>query len=124
MKRKLRRSNIPAFIIHSKSFDTKAIKEEVLEDGSIKMGLEGYASTTAKDGSGDVVLPDAFKLERYLLNPVLKVGHKRGEQYNIGRVEEIRPDTNGVYIKANAILNPEIESHKELIHGIRHKLIN
>lgn len=30
----------------------------------------------------------------------------------------------GLYIKADIILNPEIESHKELIHGIRHNLIN
>lgn len=127
MTRKERRAELQNLkFLHTEKKMT--MKEEVLADWSIKFQIEWYASTEAKDGSGDVILASGIKLDRYMVNPVLKRGHKRGEENNIGAVTELSyKEDNGVrglYIKADIILNPEIESHKELIHGIRHNLIN
>jgi len=127
MTRKERRSELQNLkFLHTEK--KMSMKEEVLDDGSIKFQIEGFASTEAKDGSGDVILASGIKLDRYMVNPVLKRGHKRGEENNIGKVTELSyKEENGIkglYIKADIILNPEIESHKELIHGIRHNLIN
>lgn len=73
MNRKQRREHIAPFILHSKEFGSKGLREETLEDGSIKFYFEGYASTIAKDGSGDIVMPAGIKLERYKKNPIIKI---------------------------------------------------
>jgi hypothetical protein len=51
MNRKERRKNISSNILHSKSFiaEKDALKEEILEDGSSKFLIEGFASTETKD---------------------------------------------------------------------------
>jgi len=123
MNRKQRRQHIAPFILHSKALDKKSVKEEVLDDGSIKFTLEGYASTTAKDGSGDIVMPEGIDLSRFKQNPIMKIGHKRGEENNIGMFTDLQVRKNGLYVKGYAILSPEIEDHKKIIHGLRHGLI-
>lgn len=122
-RKQQRREHIAPFILHSKRFEEKWLKEEVLSDGSIKFYFEGYASTTAKDGSGEIVNPKGIKLDRYLLNPIIKKGHKRGEENNIGMTESIQIKDDGMYIKAYAILTNDIEMHKSIIHWLRHGLI-
>lgn len=122
-KRRLKRSHVAPFIIHSKALETKQLRESTLDDGSIKFNVEWYASTIVKDGSGDIVLPDAFNLTRYKQNPVLKLWHKRGEENNIWMVTSLETKQDGLYIKADIILSPEIEEHKKIIHWLRHWLI-
>jgi hypothetical protein len=65
-------------------------------------------------------------------NPSFKAQHKRGLEYNIGRVEnisqEIKDGITYTNFEAKIILNPEIKNdkldHSAIIHGLRHKLIN
>lgn len=123
MNRKQRRSHIAPFKIHSKAIDTKQLKEEVLDDWSIKFFVEWYASTTAKDWSWDIVEVSAFDLDRYMQNPVIKIWHKRWEENNIWYATDVNIMSDGMYIKACMILSPEIEMHKSIIHWLRHNLI-
>ncbi len=127
MNRKERRKDISKNILHSKTFVAKkdSLKEEVLEDGSVKFLIEWFASTETKDGSWDIVKVEWIDIKRYLQNPVLQRGHKRWSENTIGKVTSItKKKGEWLYIKAEVILNAEIEDHKSTIHGLRHWLIN
>jgi len=122
-RKEIRKELISPFILHSKEFWQKWLKEEILEDWSIKFYFEWYASTTEKDWHWEIVEPKGIKLDRYLKNPIIKRGHKRGEENNIWLVTEINIKQNWMYIHWYAILNSEIEWHKEIIHWLKHWLI-
>lgn len=127
MSRKDQRKDITPFRLHSKQFDKAAVTETILWDWSIQFGLKGWASTTAKDYDGDIILPEWIDLTRYNQNPIVKKWHLRGVENNIGRADVSVKTLDWVrwlWIDAIIILNPEIESHKEVIHGIRHWLVN
>src|SRR5210317_292028 len=76
------------------SFETKALKK-----GSNTLKIAGYANTTAKDRSGDVVTAEAWAkgVDNYRRNPVLLYQHKH--DCPIGRVDNIRVDKKGIFVE-------------------------
>jgi len=76
------------------SFETKALKK-----GSKSIKIAGYANTTAKDRSGDIVTAEAWAkgIDNYRRNPVLLYQHKH--DCPIGRVENIRVDKKGIFVE-------------------------
>ena len=76
------------------SFETKALKK-----GSKSLKIAGYANTTAKDRSGDIVTAEAWAkgVDNYRRNPVLLYQHKH--DCPIGRVDNIRVDKKGIFVE-------------------------
>jgi HK97 family phage prohead protease/HK97 family phage major capsid protein len=76
------------------SFETKALKK-----GSKSIKIAGYANTTAKDRSGDIVTAEAWAkgIDNYRRNPVLLYQHKH--DCPIGRVDNIRVDKKGIFVE-------------------------
>ncbi|MFC2076635.1 HK97 family phage prohead protease [candidate division KSB1 bacterium] len=60
--------------------------------------LVAYASTKSVDSLGEVILPDAFDLTRYLKNPVVPFGHDY-RQPPIAKAEWVKPDGFGLLFK-------------------------
>lgn len=111
------------FYFHTKKLGKDKVKEEVMEDGSIKFLIEWFASTKAIDADGDMVLPEGIDMQRYSQNPIIKRQHKTWEENNIWLVDEWKITDKWLYIKGYVILNPEILEHKTIIHWLRHKFI-
>lgn len=125
--RKTERQFIAPYTLHTKKFTNgkEKLKEIILDDWSIKFQVEGFASTEVKDGSWDIVKAEGINIDRFMNNPIIKRQHKIGEENNIGIVTSIEKHIGEwLYIKADIILNPEIEQHKAVIHWLRHWLIN
>ena len=124
MTRKDRRKGISPVRLHSKAFEKEKLVETILGDGSIQFDIEGFASTVDKDYDGDIITTDAFDLNRFMKNPVMKAQHGRWLWSNIWIVKDIEIIADEwMYIKWSIILSPDIESHKEIIHWLRHWLI-
>lgn len=72
--------------------------------------IEGYASTTDVDRSGDVVPQDVWErgVENYLKNPVILAHHDRDDP--IGRMVEHKIDGKGLWIKARISAAAEVFS--------------
>lgn len=112
MSRKERREALVPTRIHTKFLyqDHQKLPVEIKEESDGRtiavIQLEWYASTKAKDGSGDVVKPEWINLSRFESgNAPLKAMHGRGVLSNIGVILEARKDADWLYIKAEARLD-------------------
>lgn len=122
--RKSARKSISPFRLHTKKFEKSKLKESTLDDGSIMFEIEWYASTKDKDFDWDIIKPEAIKIDRYMVNPIMKKQHMRWTEHNIWLCKDIVFDDQWMYIYAELILHPDIPEHKTLIHGLRHGLVN
>ena len=75
------------------SFDTKSFKK-----GSKSLNIAGYANTTAKDRTGDIVTAQAWAkgVDNFRRNPVLLYQHKH--DCPIGKVNKITVDKKGIFV--------------------------
>ena len=83
--------------------------------GKKKKGLRiaGYANTTDKDRSGDIITANAWAkgVDYYRKNPVLLYQHDHGKP--IGRVEKISVDRKGIFVEAY------VSDAAEKLHGVQ-----
>lgn len=90
--------------------------------------LEGYAAvfnkpTRIADRRGDfdeVILPGAFKRSLEQRTPVLQFEHGRDPRVGavpIGAIENIREDSNGLYVRARLYDNQTVEPVRQAIEG-------
>ena len=88
------------------SFETKALKK-----GSKSLKIAGYANTTAKDRSGDVVTAEAWAkgVENFRRNPVMLYQHKHDTP--IGRIDKIQVDKKGIFVEGS------VSEAAEKLHG-------
>jgi len=95
------------FYINS-PFTTKTSKEKAK-----KLRIEGYANTTTKDRSGDIITADAWRkgIDNYRNNPILLNQHKHDQP--IGRVDTISVDDKGIFVEAS------ISDAAEKLYGIK-----
>lgn len=80
------------------------IKDEI-RDGRY---IEGFASTVIEDRDGDIIPPDVFNLERFMLNPQVFINHhllekEDGIEVAVGHVEAIavalvKDNSEGLFI--------------------------
>ena len=75
--------------------------------------IAGYANTTSKDRTGDVVLSEAWVkgIENYRKNPVLLYQHDHGKP--IGKSDTVRVDKKGIFVEAS------VSSAAEKLHGVQ-----
>ena len=92
------------------SVETKASNSKILK-------IAGYANTTDKDRSGDVISAQAWAkgVDYYRKNPVLLYQHDHSKP--IGRVDKIIVDKKGLYVEAS------VSQAAETLHGVK-TLIN
>lgn len=88
-------------VIHLSSvFETKEIGQDDDDNGFII--VEGYASTSSKDRSGDVIDPSVWNqpksLENYKKNPIVLAYHDHKRP--IGVCESLSVDANGLKVRA------------------------
>jgi len=105
MKNKVLRLN-SAFAVDQKALPTRG-------DSSIEsIFIEGYASTTDIDRSGDVVPKSVWEagIQNYLKNPIILAQHDYDDP--IGRMTEYKVDDKGLWVKAR------ISSAAEEIFGL------
>ena len=90
------------------SFETKALKK-----GSKSLKIAGYANTTAKDRSGDVVTAEAWAkgVENFRRNPVMLYQHKHDAP--IGRIDKIQVDKKGIFVEGS------VSDAAEKLHGVQ-----
>ena len=87
--------NDKTFYLNS-SFEAKAVSK-----GNKSLKIAGYANTTAKDRSGDIVTAEAWAkgVENFRRNPVMLYQHKH--DCPIGRFDSITVDKKGIYVEGN-----------------------
>lgn len=87
--------NNKTFYLNS-SFEAKAVSKT---NKSLK--IAGYANTTAKDRSGDIVTAEAWAkgVENFRRNPVMLFQHKH--DCPIGRFDKITVDKKGIYVEGS-----------------------
>ena len=75
--------------------------------------IAGYANTSDKDRTGDIVLPQAWAkgIENFRKNPILLFQHDHSKP--IGRVNQITVDKKGIFVEAN------VSEAAETQHGIK-----
>jgi len=85
----------PQFI--SRNF---AKKDKGNQDENETRIIEGYANVKVIDRIESLIKPPAFEksIPTYMLNPQLRFNHEDGS--SIGKVEEIKTDENGLWIRA------------------------
>lgn len=90
------------------SFEAKSFKK-----GSKSLRIAGYANTTTKDRSGDVVTAEAWAkgVENFRKNPVMLYQHKH--DCPIGRIENIAVDRKGIYVEGS------VSEAAEKTHGVQ-----
>lgn len=90
------------------SFEAKALNKN-----SKSLRIEGYANTTSKDRSGDVVTAEAWAkgVENFRKNPVMLYQHKH--DCPIGRFDKITVDKKGIYVEGT------VSDAAEKNHGIQ-----
>ena len=93
-------------------FEAKAVSNR--KNSGLK--IAGYANTTDKDRTGDIVTAQAWSkgIENYRKNPVLLYQHKH--DCPIGRVDKVTVDRKGLFVEAN------ISAAAEKLHSV-HSLI-
>jgi len=99
--------NNKTFYINS-SLDTKAVSKS-------KKGLKiaGYANTTSKDRSGDVITAKAWAkgVENFRKNPIMLFQHKHDAP--IGKFDKITVDKKGIYVEGT------VSEAAEKNHGVQ-----
>lgn len=76
----------------------KQIGKQIQEDNGVRyVEIEGMASTIDEDRVGDVILPEAWELENFELNPIILFNHNYNEP--IGKATEIAVIPEGLRIK-------------------------
>lgn len=95
------------FYINS-SFESKAFSK-----GTKGLRISGYANTTAKDRSGDIVTAEAWAkgVENFRKNPVMLYQHKH--DCPIGRFDKITVDKKGIYVEGT------VSEAAEKNHGVQ-----
>jgi len=75
--------------------------------------IAGYANTTSKDRTGDIVLSEAWVkgIENYRKNPVLLYQHDHSKP--IGKSDTVRVDKKGIFVEAS------VSSAAEKLHGVQ-----
>lgn len=75
--------------------------------------IAGYANTSDKDRTGDIVLPEAWTkgIDNFRRNPILLYQHDHGKP--IGRVNAVTVDKKGIFVEAN------VSEAAERQHGIK-----
>lgn len=79
------------------------------ENGNLK--ITGYASTSAKDRAGDIIIPEAWTkggLDNYEKNPILLFNHNYNKP--IGKTTAITVDAKGLHIEGEISKNTEAYS--------------
>ena len=87
-------------VLHLNSaFDVKALPSQG-DSGTESVFIEGYASTTDIDRSGDVVPKSVWEkgIQNYLKNPIILAQHDYDDP--IGRMTDYKIDDKGLWIKA------------------------
>jgi HK97 family phage prohead protease/HK97 family phage major capsid protein len=95
------------FFINTDDFSVKGISD----NKSLK--IAGYANTSDKDRTGDIVLPEAWTkgVDNFRRNPILLYQHDHSKP--IGRVNNIRVDKKGIFVEAN------VSDAAEAQHGVK-----
>ena len=90
-------------------FEAKAISSRKKNSG---LKIAGYANTTDKDRTGDIVTAQAWSkgIENYRKNPVLLYQHNH--DCPIGRVDKVTVDRKGLFVEAN------ISEAAEKLHSV------
>tara|TARA_B100000424_G_scaffold268578_1_gene263634 strand:+ start:5950 stop:8946 length:2997 start_codon:yes stop_codon:yes gene_type:complete len=93
---------------YNSPLETKGL---IKKDKSLK--IAGYANTTDKDRSGDVIPATAWAkgVDNYRKNPVLLYQHDHAKP--IGRVDNITVDKKGIYVEA------AVSQAAEKLHGVQ-----
>ena len=75
--------------------------------------IAGYANTSDKDRTGDIVLPDAWAkgIENFRRNPILLYQHDHGKP--IGKVNSVTVDKKGIFVDAS------VSEAAETQHGVK-----
>ncbi len=75
--------------------------------------IAGYANTSEKDRTGDIVLPEAWTkgIDNFRRNPILLYQHDHGKP--IGRVNAVTVDKKGIFVEAS------VSEAAERQHGIK-----
>ena len=91
--------------------DDITLKTNTSKEKSFK--IAGYANTSDKDRTGDIVLPDAWTkgIENFRRNPILLYQHDHGKP--IGRVNAVTVDKKGIFVDAS------VSEAGERQHGIK-----
>lgn len=94
------------FFITSDDIDVKSVSEKTLK-------IAGYANTSDKDRTGDVVVPDAWAkgIENFRRNPILLYQHDHGKP--IGKVNSVTVDKKGIFVEAS------VSEAAEKQHGVK-----
>jgi len=94
------------FFITSDDIDVKGVSEKTLK-------IAGYANTSDKDRSGDIVVPDAWAkgIENFRRNPILLYQHDHGKP--IGKVNSVTVDKKGIFVEAS------VSEAAEKQHGVK-----
>ena len=94
-------------------FISSEIEKASLSKKDKSLTIAGYANTTAKDRSGDIVTADAWAkgVDNFRRNPVLLYQHKH--DCPIGKVNKITVDKKGIFVEAGVSVAAEAN------HGIQ-----
>ena len=87
--------------------------KETINNKPLHSKIAGYANTTDKDRSGDVIPATAWAkgVDNYRKNPVLLYQHDHAKP--IGRVDNITVDKKGIYVEA------AVSQAAEKLHGVQ-----
>lgn len=96
------------FYIHSDNIEIKAASSS-----KKSFRIAGYANTSTKDRTGDIVTPEAWAkgIENYRKNPVLLYQHDHSKP--IGKAEAIRVDKKGIFVEG------AVSDAAETLHGVQ-----
>ena len=94
-------------------FISSEIEKASLSKKDKSLTIAGYANTTAKDRSGDIVTANAWAkgVDNFRRNPVLLYQHKH--DCPIGKVNKITVDKKGIFVEAGVSVAAEAN------HGIQ-----
>jgi HK97 family phage prohead protease/HK97 family phage major capsid protein len=94
------------FFITSDDIAVKGVSEKTLK-------IAGYANTSDKDRTGDIVVPEAWAkgIENFRRNPILLYQHDHGKP--IGKVNSVTVDKKGIFVEAS------VSEAAEKQHGVK-----
>ena len=94
------------FFITSDDIAVKGVSEKTLK-------IAGYANTSDKDRTGDIVVPEAWAkgIENFRRNPILLYQHDHGKP--IGKVSSVTVDKKGIFVEAS------VSEAAEKQHGVK-----